>query len=95
MNKIHIGLIFLVLVLIVLAGIAWWMHRNNSGGGSGGGIDDSDIPIAPSTLEYNATYAPPKRNFDLSSASARQEIKSGDLMDDSYIEIVEDSYYKL
>lgn len=90
---IIIALALLVIVIIVIA----FLSYTSGGGGNNNNIsyDDSDVPIAPSSLEYNRTYAPPKRNCDVTVGGSSKKVMKSHPLHGNYYDIPDEVDYVL
>lgn len=97
--KTYILVGFIVLALVVVLGFVLYRAYNSSSDNTGGPevCDNSDIPLAPSTLEYNRSLCPTRRNCNIScsSAVAGKKKPKKDPFGESYYSIPDDLEYKL
>lgn len=84
MNK-HIWILVLAVIIIIAGGFIFWCTSTTSSTSNNNFVnDDSDVPLPPSTLEYNKSLAPPKRNHNIMNASSKINIKKYDSINKYY-----------
>ena len=100
MKRTHLFLLVGLIIFVIIGLIVLYFATKPSSPGSNKktnkSIDNSDVPCPPNSLEYNATYSPPKRNCNLESSSIiKRESVNRDIVNGSYISIPEDDDYTL
>lgn len=88
----------LLITAIIIGVIVYFQddNNNNNDGKDTLDIDESDVPIPPSSLEYNKTYAAPKRTSIITGGSSSgKPTVHFDERNRSYTYIPEDSGYSL